>query len=204
MSGDTARTYHHGDLRNALLTEARVRVAEGGAADLSLRAVAKAVGVAPAAVYRHFADKRALLSACAAEGFDRMVATIETRIALAPGTAMRRFRAVGEGYLEFALTEPQLFRLMFAADLTDRADPALAAALERLSRLTGSGLQALHAETQELRTLSWAAVHGLAILAIDGRVDALLDGAETPADKACRLTRVIRHLGPAFEAAAHG
>lgn len=202
MTDDAARPYHHGDLARALLRQALETVAQGGAAELSLRAVARAAGVAPAAVYRHFADRRALLSACAADGVDRMVATIEARIAQAPDTAMRRFRAVGEGYLAFALAEPHLFRLIFAGDVTDRSDPALAAALGRLSDMTGAGLRALDAETAELRTLSWSAVHGLAMLAIDGQLDPFLAGADTPADKARRLTSVIRHLGPAFEAAA--
>lgn len=207
------RPYHHGDLRNALLVEAQKTVAAGGAAELSLRAVAKAAGVAPAAVYRHFADKRALRSACAADGFDRMVATIQARIATAPQTPMRRFRAVGEGYLAFALAEPHLFRLMFARDLTDRTDPALATALARLRELTGAGLAALDAETLELRTLSWSVVHGLAMLAIDGQIDAVLDGAKDGAKnrahdgaengeaRVAALAQVIRHIGPALEGA---
>ena len=73
MTDDAARPYHHGDLARALLRQALETVAQGGAAELSLRAVARAAGVAPAAVYRHFADRRALLSACAADGVDSVV-----------------------------------------------------------------------------------------------------------------------------------
>ena len=76
MSGD----YHHGDLKNALVRSARAQIAEGGAAALNLRALAREVGVTHPAVYRHFASKEVLLEAVAQEGFEELADALHKSI----------------------------------------------------------------------------------------------------------------------------
>jgi AcrR family transcriptional regulator len=109
-------TYHHGDLRAALVNAAAAEIERSGYETLSLRELAASLGVSRAAPYRHFVDRRALLAALAAEGFDDLTAI--HRKAIAGGkTPQARLIAAGRGYLAFAAERPQLFRLMFVSDL---------------------------------------------------------------------------------------
>jgi AcrR family transcriptional regulator len=121
-------SYHHGDLRAALVKAAALEIERSGFENLSLRELAESVGVSRAAPYRHFADRRALLAAVARDGFERL--TIIYRRAMGGGKAPRdRLAAAGRGYLRFAAERPQMFRLMFVSDLlgggTDSPDAAL-------------------------------------------------------------------------------
>jgi AcrR family transcriptional regulator len=109
-------TYHHGDLRAALLTAAAAEIERIGYEALSLRELAASLAVSRAAPYRHFADRRALLAALAAEGFDQL--TLIYREATGTGKGPQtRLADAGRAYLAFATERPQLFRLMFASDL---------------------------------------------------------------------------------------
>ena len=104
------RSYHHGDLRSALVAAAVARVEEVGAEHLSLRAVAAEVGGSPSAAYHHFADKDALLGEVAATGLHMLVESVSTDVAAIPGetreAARLRFRAAGQAYVSFALSHP--------------------------------------------------------------------------------------------------
>jgi AcrR family transcriptional regulator len=119
--------YHHPDLRTALVEAGAAAIERSGYENLSLRELAESVGVSRAAPYRHFADKRALLAAVAADGFDRLTAIYNA----IPGqkTPQDRLAAAGRAYLAFAAERPQLFRLMFVSDLLGQStappDPAL-------------------------------------------------------------------------------
>jgi AcrR family transcriptional regulator len=119
-------TYHHGDLRAALLKVAAAEIERVGYESLSLRELAEKLGVSRAAPYRHFADRRALLAAVAAEGFDELTAIHRKA---AGKTPLARLVAAGRGYLAFAADQPQMFRLMFVSDLLGGnklpPDPAL-------------------------------------------------------------------------------
>jgi AcrR family transcriptional regulator len=119
-------TYHHGDLRAALLKVATAEIERVGYESLSLRELAEKLGVSRAAPYRHFADRRALLSALAAGGFDELTAIHRKA---AGKTPLARLVAAGRGYLAFAAEQPQMFRLMFVSDLLSGnnlpPDPAL-------------------------------------------------------------------------------
>lgn len=152
-----------GGLRVALVREA-VAMLEGGAPDLSLRAVARAAGVSAMAPYRHFADKAALLGAVADHGFALLHDALERGDDAADGGAA----LIGQGlaYVAFATRHPPLFRLMFAAG-APRPDGAADAAYAILARRVA--LLAL--EDAPAATLAcWAIVHGLATLALDGRL----------------------------------
>jgi AcrR family transcriptional regulator len=179
-------TYHHGDLRNALLEEAARLVGERGAEGFSLREAARAVGVSPTAAYRHFADKTALLAAVASDGFSRLAAAMEKATArvVAPAGSKARasatLAAVGEAYVEFALRHPARYRVMFGPWMGEAGDCApgvgpsgkdpyqlLVAALDGLVE---SG--AVRAEARAgAEVVAWSAVHGLAALLVDGLLD---------------------------------
>lgn len=169
------RKYHHGDLRAALLGEGLRLVEEAGAEALSLREVARATGVSATAVYRHFPDKRALMTALAQEGVRRLG---EAQAAAAAQGGSAAFTAIGRAYVDFALANPGLFRLTFTYPGIDVGDPGsdMAASL-----LHDHALEMAHGDKRLARVIAlraWALVHGVALLILDGRVprdDALID-----------------------------
>jgi AcrR family transcriptional regulator len=177
------KTYHHGDLRVALIEAGLKLVEERDADDLSLREVARAVGVSATAVYRHFPDKAALFKAMAQAGLERLGAA-QRAAADAAGGGKAAFAATGRAYVRFALANPGLFRLTFAnagppASWNDKDDSATRLLRENANRIAGeggpAGLVALR---------SWALVHGLAVLMLDGQVapdEALIDAMIDPA-----------------------
>lgn len=112
--------YHHGDLRAALVAAAAAEIERIGHENLSLRELAASLDVSRAAPYRHFADRRALLAALAAEGFDELTAIYRKATGKTPAI---RLAASGRAYLAFAVERPQLFRLMFSSDLFSAGPP---------------------------------------------------------------------------------
>ena len=178
-SGLAAKSYHHGDLRAALI-EAGLTLLEARAADdLGLREVARAVGVSPTAIYRHFPDKRALMLALAEEGLARLAAA-QRAASEAAGGGVAGFSATGAAYVRFARANPALFRLIFAnsgkADLLagqpeDEAFAFLRANATALAKEVGG-------DAQVVALQAWAIAHGLAMLMLDGQVtvdDGLID-----------------------------
>ena len=182
------RRYHHGDLRAALLAEGLRLVESSGADAISLREVARATGVSATSVYRHFPDKRALMTALAQEGVSRL-GEAQHAAAAGAGGGTEAFSAVGCAYVRFALANPGLFRLTFTYPGIDVGDPTSDAAA---SLLHDHALEMAHGDARQARIVAlraWALVHGLALLMLDGRVppsDALIDatiGAVMIADK---------------------
>lgn len=172
--GKTAKrsTYHHGSLRETLIASARALVAKQGVAKLSLREVARKVGVSPNAQYRHFKDKGALLAAVAEEGFRELNAGFRAVAEADPGA---RFSAMGAAYVRFATRNPALLRLMFSEQLGPVEEhPALAAAAREAfgSLLDGAaaafGRPAGDPETVSVAIAAWSLVHGYAVLTNDG------------------------------------
>jgi AcrR family transcriptional regulator len=171
----TARkAYHHGDLREALLESAGALLEKEGPAGLSLRQLGRELGVTPGAPYRHFEDKDALLAALAAEGYRKLRAAIVEEVDSAQNGEERLKRA-GVGYLRFATSHPELFRLMFGwmpsrdiPELCEAGDAAFAAFEEILQRCEDEGL--LSRSVGEAGLLAWSAVHGAAFLLIDDRL----------------------------------
>jgi len=179
-SGRTS--YHHGDLRAALIAEGLRMLEEREDADLSLREMARAVGVSATAVYRHFPDKGALREALALAAYNRLG---EAQRAAAAGKAnvVEEFQAMGRTYVRFALDHPALFRLMSSLpphDLFD-LDESNDDEAGRLLRAYAAKLAGPDAPLEAVRTIamrSWALVHGLAVLMLDGyapRDEALID-----------------------------
>jgi len=185
------RPYHHGDLRRTVLDEALSLIEEQGHLGFTLREVARRVGVSHAAPYRHFADKRTLLTALAAEALAKLADRIAAAEAAAGGEPRARFLAAGRAYVRFAVECPAAFRTMFSAEV-DPEDPALRAAKERsfglLLAFIGEAQQAAVFPPGDPAALAkpiWAMHHGLASLAVAGAfaaegpggLDAIVDDA---------------------------
>jgi AcrR family transcriptional regulator len=176
--------YHHGDLRAALIAAAEATLAETGVEGFSLRQVAKRVGVSHSAPAHHFGDTQGLLCALAAAGFRRLEAAMRARQAAASDDPRDRLLASGLGYLDFALSAPALFRLMFGSDRTkpERQTPELAEAgdacfavlTDGVARLRGvSPFEDAGAMTDVVRC--WSTVHGCAELMLSGRLPRVSD-----------------------------
>lgn len=167
MKTSRRTTYHHGDLRAALLAAAGDLLDEGGVSAVSLREAARRAGVTPAATYRHFADKDALLTALAVQGFEAFADAMRA----ATVGAKDPFAEMGVAYVRFAVARPGMFRLMFGPAVADRSkSPELLAAIAQAMQLFEQGMQARTdvKPGDPLAALrSWATMHGLATLAID-------------------------------------
>ena len=172
----TSKSYHHGDLRAALLEVGLKALETTAVEDISLRQIAREVGVSATAVYRHFPDKAALMSALAQSGIEQMAAWQAQ--AASTASADQAFAATGRAYVRWALAHPALFRLVFgqcrSVGQTVFGDNAAAEMLRRYARdLTGDETSA-----QRLMIQAWAVVHGLAMLMLDGQLpgdDALIN-----------------------------
>jgi AcrR family transcriptional regulator len=180
-----AARYHHGDLRRALLHAAVKTLQKRGFGALTLRAVGDELGVSRTALYRHFADKSALLTAVAAEGFRTL------RLELLgswedSGRGQPGFEAMGAAYVRFALAYPWHYRVMFGSGFDlNRADSELQvegtasfqALVGALLELQQQGL--VRPDAPELQAhFVWALVHGVAMLAIDGSLEARAIGVD--------------------------
>src|SRR5580692_11803786 len=124
------RPYHHGNLRAALLEQAERTVRERGVQDLSLRELAREVGVSHAAPRRHFPDRQALLDALAEAGFERLGASLRAAADGAGEEFEPRLRATAAAYIQFATHDPTLLELMFTSKHSDQSG-ALHEAAER-------------------------------------------------------------------------
>jgi AcrR family transcriptional regulator len=181
----TARAYHHGDLRRTLVQAALAIVTEEQDWAFSLREVARRAGVSHNAPYNHFADKDDLLVAIAATGLAMLRDRMLEAVAGAADPAVQLVE-VGRAYVRAALDNPALYRLVFGPALAggeDRLAAATAAGVrprevlaQIIERGARSGAFAIAPDDSRARAIAtlaaWAAVHGLAMLAIDKRADA--------------------------------
>lgn len=174
--------YHHGDLRRALVDEAIHQLRRGDARALSLRDLARRVGVSTAAPYRHFGSRDALLAAVAEEGFRGLAAEIRAALAELPADdPVRRLGAAGVAYVRYAHRHPSHYRVMFGEELVDRAPfPDLRAAaadsMGQLTEIIAAGLATGRLVGHDARALAlaaWSVVHGLASLIGSGQVAVL-------------------------------
>lgn len=166
-------SYHHGDLRAALLASATDLLEAGE--PFSLRAVARSAGVSATAPYRHFADREALESALAVDGFTSLASAL-------PADGPRTIEDLAElavAYVGFALDRPALFRLMFGQECATDDDERAIAAVQLRDQFR-SVLTDIFPGAQDIDALAvgaWGLVHGLAFLHLDGK----LDGADREA-----------------------
>lgn len=180
--------YHHGNLRLALVEQGLLMLESSDQADLSLRELARQVGVSANAVYRHFANKEALLTALAAEGFRRFNAG-QVQAAVSGGDLKAGFLKAGRAYVRFAQDKPALFRLMFSRQTADHPEGELKEAaqasfdtlLAAMAQLTGVPMTEHRAKVNAM--IAWSLVHGLSHLALDGQLDKQSDDADAFIDE---------------------
>ena len=171
-SNAPARPYHHGDLRSALVDAGMTALESNGFADLSLRQLAREVGVSATAVYRHFPDKQALMGALAAEGI-AMLGRVQQQAAESTPDSSASFAATGRAYVRFALAHPALFRLIFSqCDAVGQTVFGDNIAARLLHDMAGQAVGGDPVETRRLMVQAWAIVHGLAMLMLDRQLPA--------------------------------
>jgi AcrR family transcriptional regulator len=174
----TERPYHHGNLRTALLAEAERTVRERGVQELSLRELAREVGVSHGAPRRHFPDRQALLDALAEAGFARLGAALRRAVDGAGEDFPARLRATAAAYVRFATRDAELLELMFAGKhreqsgmLHEAADRAFSVILELIDQGQADG--ALEpGDPERIGLVLFATIQGVATLVTGGMVDA--------------------------------
>lgn len=190
MPNKHRRTYHHGSLRETLITAALSLLAEQGTAGLSLREVASAAGVSHAAPYRHFRDKTALLEAIAAAGYARLLQACQQAEKRFPRDPRKQLVEAGMAYLMLAAENPEIIHLMFGGLLEkcgEELRQAAQNAFQSLMKIVENGQRAgLYRKTaaMDLTLAAWSMVHGLSMLISSG-----------PLQEAASSKRRIRKLG---------
>jgi AcrR family transcriptional regulator len=199
VSGASERAYHHGQLRSVLLAAAMRTVREGGVAQLSLRELAREVGVSHAAPRRHFPDRQALLDSLAVVGFERLTTSLRAALAEGGDDFTARLKATVAAYVRFATQDAALLELMFASKHRPGADEVMAAAAPTFTLmheqiLHGQAAGELAAgDAEQLGIVLFATMQGISTL-INGDMvrPELLDGL---VDRA--VEQFVRGAGPA-------
>ncbi|MEO0395304.1 MAG: TetR/AcrR family transcriptional regulator [Cyanobacteria bacterium P01_A01_bin.137] len=169
-------SYHHGDLRQALIDGALALIRENQDGEtLSMREVARRAGVSNAAPYRHFADKDALLAAVAEKGFRLLTAALKAGLDSVADDPVRSLQASGVAYVKFAIAYPAYYRVMFSAlqpgeptcpELNDAGDEAFSVLVGAITQgQTADKLKP--GDPPQLAWVAWSLVHGLAMLVIE-------------------------------------
>ncbi|MEM6637328.1 MAG: TetR/AcrR family transcriptional regulator [Pseudomonadota bacterium] len=186
--------YHHGDLRQALVDATRSLIEENGPHGFSVSEACRRAGVSTAAPYRHFADRNAMMREVCLQGMNRMAEQfLETLKNFQPGT-IEALTAIGLNYISFAEREPQVFRMMFAADegegeeIRDQGLNCYGIVLGQVAQRMGR--TEIDIEVERATFPLWTFVHGLAFLRIDGKMDA----TKTDLDVASIIENATRRL----------
>ena len=190
--------YHHGDLRRALIEEAVRTIRAQGVEQLTLRTIGERLGVSRTALYRHFADKEALLAAVSTEGFRTL--RLATRDAWEQeGGGRPGFEAMAVAYVRFAVMHPAHYRVMFGrhlesaardSELEQEASGAFDVLVGALTAQQGAGIVRRDDPRLQARYV-WATVHGVAMLAIDGQLSGDEQGDALNAYAIARLRDAI-------------
>jgi len=185
-------------VRDALLAAARAELVEHGRASISLRAVARRAGLSHASPKYHFGDRSGLLTAIATEGFHALASQLSE---VNEADARQQLAVLGRAYIDFGLSHPALFELMFTPGELHADDPELIAAQQQaIGSLTVAvsrvaGLDTTPPDTPKLALISWALVHGLVVLARDG---ALLGAPVPDATDTTDATELAHSLADLF------
>jgi AcrR family transcriptional regulator len=172
------KTYHHGDLKNALIQAGVEILAEDGVSGLSLRKVALKAGVSHSAPYAHFADKQALIAAISTEGFRQLYGRVSGVTEKYKSQPAKQLIEVAWAYVQFAMDDPDRFKVMFSAVLEKEKEyPEFVTESQRNFQLVKMIVEANQASGQlrsgptELVALSaWGIVHGFVMLLLEGQI----------------------------------
>jgi AcrR family transcriptional regulator len=178
MASSAKNPYHHGDLRQSLINAAIALISEEGISDLSLRQVARRVGVSHNAPYRHFEDKESLLAAVAEQGFQSLLVAIGTAKQGIPPDSPQRLEAIGVAYVHFALAHPFHYRLMFGdyrcnlskySALAEAAQQSFMVLVNTIREGQMAGIFRL-ADPVDMARVAWSLVHGQSMLGLDNKL----------------------------------
>jgi AcrR family transcriptional regulator len=193
MAKKTAKTYHHGDLREALIKAGRAILEKDGVEALTLRACARKAGVSHAAPQHHFASVSDLLAEIAATGFEDFVKALDRGAARAP-SPVEKLKAMGQSYVAFARERPAVYQLMFGVASPLSSERLRAAKVAAWEQLADAVSAAAGPEDKEAKAMQvWSAVHGFSMLVISQRLPPIISIPEA-------LKRVIDGLAPAIGA----
>jgi AcrR family transcriptional regulator len=175
MGEGIGKSYHHGNLRTELLEAAEAQLAEAGAEALSLRALARKVGVSQTAPYRHFQDKSDLLGALATRGYTKLLQQLELARLRAGDDPVPQLYAFAHSYVTYAVNNRDVFKLMFGPLLQPNEQfPELQetsrATYDLVRDIMRRGIEQnvfLHQDVEYLANAGWSGIHGLATLKLD-------------------------------------
>ena len=189
----TKESYHHGDLRQTIIEEALIWIEQKDIFSLSLRKIARQIGVSHNAPYRHFPDKESLLVAIAEIGFTQLHQTLQQAFIKSSDDAQKRLETIGVAYIEYAISNQAYYRVMFSdvcwADsqkypkLEPTSQEAFNVLLDTIK--IGQKEAVFNAQnSQELARVCWSLVHGVSTLAIDNQL------MTSDADSVIRLAKM--------------
>ncbi len=195
------KSYHHGDLAESLLNAVDELATKFGLEAVTLRSCAKLVGVSPSSAFRHYADKRTLLTAFATRALLQLSSALAAANKTALGKEEDAFLAVSLAYIKFTIEKPAFFRAMWREEIIYTSDDAYMEAIVQLtSTIKGGFASSLIDDDADALSaaelLAWSSVHGLANLLIDGPVGNGLSKAQ----KITLATDMVSSLQPALEA----
>ncbi|WP_038015953.1 TetR-like C-terminal domain-containing protein [Synechococcus sp. PCC 7335] len=171
------QSYHHGDLRQALVSAALALLQKKDVQSLSLREVAREAGVSHAAPYRHFEDKAALLAAIAAEGFTKFGEYLQNAVDQTPNQPVESLLATGVAYVRYALDHPIHFRIMFShyppnqpidSSLYEVSTSTFQILVDIIAAGQSAQIIRMDQDAEFLALGKWSLVHGIAMLLLDG------------------------------------
>lgn len=201
MKPSRKKSYHHGDLAQALLDASEKLILEKGIQAFSLREAARLTGVDPSACYRHYKDKNAILKSLAQKGFTEMAKSMNADLKRKnDASAEEKIEILSQGYLRFALEQSALFHVMFGNLGVDSRDPSLKGDYENghgpYDILVGivtdwTGEKNLRKKPTEAALEIWSAIHGLTCLILDGAVQAELSSKHKAQNAIVNLAKTL-------------
>jgi len=173
-----SKTYHHGDLKNALIKAGVEILAKEGIGKLSLRKVALKAGVSHTAPYSHFSDKQSLIAAISTEGFQRLSKALDSTIKSHPNNPKKQLIEGAQAYVKFALANKDIFKIMFSSALEKEKEyPAFVEISQKTFHQVVEIVEACQeagiiksGEADVLAVIIWGQVHGIIALALEGQI----------------------------------
>jgi AcrR family transcriptional regulator len=190
------KNYHHGSLRNELLSESAQIIKKNGLAALSLRKLAKKCDVSATALYRHFADKNSLVIAVIQRGYELLYEHLNTVFGETDNNIISRLKSLGYGYIEFAQQHQNFFYIMYSNYLlpenyTDELNNISNKVYKLLENLIEKGIKSkiLKKDNPNLITFSmWSYLHGITLLILQGKANEIISKSDTS------IKKFVNHL----------